>query len=154
MTAYLKAMDKKSYSLRLLCHTNEKRSVLFGSDKYLYGKARNRMICIYKRTLIFFSFPGVRIPHKGSACTDENNSLVLSSVAEGLMNFHLLMKDKTLETNVRNVFYDDLPSKQASWESAIQTVKILLNLHSEIVTGLSEVNVTQVILEDNIIGGF
>ena len=46
------------------------------------------------------------------------------------------------------VLYDDLPSKLSAWNTAIQLVKIFLNLSQEIITGISDKNATKVIMED------
>ena len=72
--------------------------------------------------------------------------LVSSCVAEGLASFYSVVNKKMMHADM--VLYDDLPSKLSAWNTAIQLVKIFLNLSQEIITGISDKNSTKVIMED------
>ena len=72
--------------------------------------------------------------------------LVSSCVAEGLASFYSVVNKKMMHADM--VLYDDLPSKLSAWNTAIQLVKIFLNLSQEIITGISDKNATKVIMED------
>ena len=72
--------------------------------------------------------------------------MVSLCIAEGLANFYSVVNRKTMHTDL--VLCDDLPSKLSAWNTAIQLVKIFLNLSQEIITGTSDINATKAIMED------
>ena len=63
---------------------------------------------------------------------------VVSGLADGLVSFHSVVNRKMGHADMD--FYDDLPSKLYAWNTAIQLVKIFLNLSQEIITGISDIS--------------